>query len=620
MSWISTTTFFFHSKLKTDEYHSRYRVSKRRTDPAALAVIIFFGILICSKFHPSTSFHAVSPSTTMASRTLFSVDDAFASSRKNAIVATHIGKSSHHHLTENLGSLVGRRRAASRSKKGTITIMRASTMTPFADFAGDDTDTIVVMDWECVVDTTPLYIKLGINAAFNVWPDELRELIDVDAYITDEGNVDLDNLSWLINKLQAISKAISHVPSSSSSSPSFVSRHHPACEYALATRLILEEQSLDQNQSTGLNGKYAKKFHPRQELKSSTDNNSNRSNGSSSLSSDSRLNSTIGSTSSYSTTQQKSTSRGTRPLTVGELVANWRDSIRETLTLKYNVDKKDPIPVLDRTIDELLHREDQYPELFPNLKWGLTHSDRTVIIACRHRYDVDILRPCLEESNIPFQIMDQDSLATYDFDVGDGVEKSGNDSRQLDDSATSTDLVVQLTTTSNPVLVVTPGQSSSSTSFILPDVLRHPMTDGMVVVYVDAVWYRLVEDAVPLFGDHIPRHGSNVAVCGGIDDDDVFYEQSIVETTESEDTIATTPKNIPRKSTWMSLYLSEWTAATMTVTSSSSSSLVSGSSSPATAQHSIEALANPWTLPISWDEFERRYLLSGQATSSSAFQ
>eukprot|EP00529_Nitzschia_sp_RCC80_P011286 CAMPEP_0113482370 /NCGR_PEP_ID=MMETSP0014_2-20120614/22883_1 /TAXON_ID=2857 /ORGANISM="Nitzschia sp." /LENGTH=613 /DNA_ID=CAMNT_0000375883 /DNA_START=95 /DNA_END=1936 /DNA_ORIENTATION=- /assembly_acc=CAM_ASM_000159 len=611
---------FSHPMLKAAKPPRRYKGSTRRIDFAALAIVLS-AILVCHKFQPSTSFHAVSPPTTSSSKPLSPVNGAFTSSRKTTAVTNPTESFFRRSPTESLGSLVGRREGVSRSNEYPVTMMRASTTTTFTDFEGGDTDTVVVMDWECVIDTTPLYVKLGIDAAFKVWPGELRQLIDIDAYLDDDGNVDLDNLSWLINKLQAISHVLV-VPSSSSSLSSSETRHHPACEYALATRLILEEQALDQNQSTGLNGKYAKKFHPRQELKSSTDTNTNRnSNGSSS--SDAGLNSTTDSTPSYSTTQQQSTTRGTRPLTVGELVANWRDSIRETLTLKYNVDRKDPIPVLDRTIVELLKHEDQLPELFPNLKWGLTHSDRTVIIACRHRCDVDILRPCLEESNIPFQIMDQDSIATHDFDVDIGEEASNDNARQQEDSSTPTNTVGKLMTPTNPILVVKPGQSSSSTSFILPDVLRHTMTDGTIVVYVDAVWYRLVEDAVPLFGDYIPRHGSNVAICGGLDDDDDdgFYEKSTVKTVVSKETRAADTATIPRKSTRMSLYLSEWTAARKTVTSSSSSSsFVTGPSSPATAQQNIEALANPWTLPISWDEFERRFLSSDQTASSSAFQ
>jgi hypothetical protein len=517
---------------------------------------------------------------------------------------------------------------------------------------GDNDDVIVVMDWECVVDTTPLYIKLGIEAAFTVWPDELRQLIDQDD----------DDLTWLINKLQAISHVLVAPSSSSSSSSSF--NYHPACEYALATRLILEEQVLDQNQSTGLNGKYARRFHPRQELKTTL--NATASTSPSPISSPT-------SSSPSSPSVRPSSKRGTRPLTVGELVANWRDSIRETLTLKYNVKKQDPMPILDRTIVELLQQDqdkqqdEDRPKLFPDLKFALTHSNRPVMVTCRHPCDADILRQGLEESNIPFQVIDQSLLALDEGD--DGSKRNRCDFESLafltrkkagknggfgstPTAASSSNAMNQ--SSCRPILVVTPKlpqstSSPSSSSFLLPDVIRRTMCGvdneddsdddrSVVVVYVDAVWYRLVEDAVPLFGDYIPRHGSNIAICGGVEPmrqpvsssslrrppenvEDADEEPSRTSSSLARGT-ATTRRG---STTRMSLYLAEWVSSS----SSSSSSVLSASllspdrTGSSTSQHNIEALANPWTLPISWHDFERRFLsygTDGSGDNPAAFQ
>ena len=46
-----------------------------------------------------------------------------------------------------------------------------------------------------------------------------------------------------------------------------------------------------------------------------------------------------------------------RPLTVGEIAANWED-LKDTLRIKYNVDKKDPFPIIRQKIMILLEDDD----------------------------------------------------------------------------------------------------------------------------------------------------------------------------------------------------------------------------------------------------------------------
>jgi hypothetical protein len=84
-------------------------------------------------------------------------------------------------------------------------------------------------------------------------------------------------------------------------------------------RLLIEEQQLDP--SVGKTGKYASKYHPQGSMKSIA----------------------------------IPSARSSRPLTVGEIQANWIDNnLLDTLLIKYAVDKKNPVPVLEECIATLL--------------------------------------------------------------------------------------------------------------------------------------------------------------------------------------------------------------------------------------------------------------------------
>eukprot|EP00536_Pseudo-nitzschia_multiseries_P008018 jgi/Psemu1/19348/gm1.19348_g len=154
-----------------------------------------------------------------------------------------------------------------------------------ANHRGTGPATVVVVDWECLLDALPYHVELGIHAARTVWP-----------HLNDLCNFDTDR-KWLENKLYAMSHVLGYPDGPDR-------KKHVACEYALATRLILEEQALDRNESTGTNGKYSRRFHPRSEI-----------NGSDKF---------------------REEARSRRPLTAGELAVNWREFIRSTLLVKYS--------------------------------------------------------------------------------------------------------------------------------------------------------------------------------------------------------------------------------------------------------------------------------------------
>jgi hypothetical protein len=80
--------------------------------------------------------------------------------------------------------------------------------------------------------------------------------------------------------------------------------------------LLWEEQRLDP--SIGRRGNYASRFHPQQGLRSIA----------------------------------IPSIQGTRPLTVGEIQVNWKDTILETLLVKYAIQKQNPVPIIQSYIDQ----------------------------------------------------------------------------------------------------------------------------------------------------------------------------------------------------------------------------------------------------------------------------
>ena len=140
-----------------------------------------------------------------------------------------------------------------------------------------------------VANTSKAKTKCAIQVAVDTWPTIIPELL----YETFGNDHD-----WLINKMMALS----HITQTN-------------VDTVLLVRLLLEEQLLDQDASIHCNGKYASQFHPSSSSSSNTDTN-NPNNGS-------------------------------RPLTVGEIAANW-SMLQDTIRMKYNIDRKDPIPIIEK--------------------------------------------------------------------------------------------------------------------------------------------------------------------------------------------------------------------------------------------------------------------------------
>lgn len=128
-----------------------------------------------------------------------------------------------------------------------------------------------------------------------------------------------DSHEWLLRKLAALSSITQQ-----GDSPDFML----GCEAVFLARLVMEEQLLDAGRSNGRGGKYGGKFHP---SSTTSDGNENRP------------------------------KVGSRPLTVGELYANWPE-LRDVARMKYpfveedpngKTNKGDPLPIVRQCMKEL---------------------------------------------------------------------------------------------------------------------------------------------------------------------------------------------------------------------------------------------------------------------------
>lgn len=254
----------------------------------------------------------------------------------------------------------------------------------------------------CLADTREWRIQSGIDTACQVWPKVSEAL---EAY---------DDRSWLENKLRALAHVLSARDAACAT-----------CEYALAVRMLLEEQELDAGRSNGLTGKYASRFHPKQERQPGAE-----------------------------------TQSGTRPLTVGEISANWDEGglIRETLLTKYHIDYKYPLPLLQKAVEE---SEASYetPKLLMDVSEVL--SGTRYMIAVDHPSDL---------------AMAEGSLASLDVLLVDGMQ-----------AALSCDVI--------PMLI----RSKSTVRDLL-----EALPQGSTLHVIDASWSSLKKH-VRLFGDNIPR-------------------------------------------------------------------------------------------------------------------
>jgi hypothetical protein len=334
-------------------------------------------------------------------------------------------------------------------------------------------DVLVVVAWDnCLADSVDWRIQTGIDTACRVWPHLLQTT-------TLEGTSISDPSSWLHQKLRAISHVLS--PSSFDDDDHTASTSSLTCEYALAARLLLEEQALDQGKSTGRTGKYASRFHPRDSTTTTT---------------------TTDTQSSYKTAAKPSSS--TRPLTVGEITTNWNQGgmIRDSLLVRYcvkqsnngrSVTYQNPMTALQTAWEQQLESPPQHEgnpvwkaqpiSISPSL---LRRRERSKVIATvHHRSDLEIARASLEAAGWSVRVLHDKDLQREAL-LKDTLPVGRNESSDP----------------SSITLVVGANDLSLRLLQELPDDATLYMVDSCL----DSL-----QELVHLFGDFIPRTSSGVA-------------------------------------------------------------------------------------------------------------
>jgi hypothetical protein len=341
--------------------------------------------------------------------------------------------------------------------------------------SSDNSKKIFVLNWDgCVANTVPWRIESGIHAAMKVWPD-LPLLEDLRNH----------NDAWLRNKLSALSHVLLASSSGSSSSIGSDTTTPPllaslSCEYALAARLLLEEQRLDGGESNGKSGKYASRFHPQQKQKQQQQEEKEEEVDSQQQSQRRRQ------TTKPQQRSNDNNNRSSRPLTVGEVAANWAEGgmIRDMVRLRYHCDYKDPLPILQQAIDSSL--EYDMVEVRPTIESSvadalrllLSIEENSVVVTIHHASELSMAAATLQEAKVKFQIF-----------------------------KTAEDALRHSTLESSTIsLFCTNGSKTANRDLVAK--APHEST----IYIVESSWHALQQD-IALYGDYIPRQG-NVGKCG----------------------------------------------------------------------------------------------------------
>jgi len=182
---------------------------------------------------------------------------------------------------------------------------------------GQSNATLSISNDGTLASMTEFKSKIAIRAALKVWPS-MHSVVE-ELGLKPFDNASCDDYSWLIQKLGALSSITQQ-----GDSPDEML----GCDEVLLVRMLLEEQLLDAGRSSGRGGKYGGKFHPSK---------------------------------SNSTSVGEKSTVGSRPLTVGEIFANWSE-LRYVTHNKYPFMKQtqngkqkmsDPLPEIRRVLCEL---------------------------------------------------------------------------------------------------------------------------------------------------------------------------------------------------------------------------------------------------------------------------
>jgi len=363
---------------------------------------------------------------------------------------------------------------------------------------------IFVLSYDGIIaDTKTWRSNLAISAALRTWPQlqhhhllptasasaaEDTTTAETTTEESNSGNNSNNSIQegreWLINKSVTLSGDDGMM----------------GCDLVLLARLMLEEQVLDEGRSNGCRGKYGSKFHPSQDANGSDDDDDDDASDE-----DER----------DDFTEDRGSVQGSRPLTVGEIAANWNDGacLKDTVRIKYNVDRKDPIPVIRREIKSLLEEQEHdteeengqgqgpgqgkgpLPEIYPAIAEALLDCNCPVYILVGDESHVPIALSSLSFLSIPMEAMqwDKDNMKSQE-------QEETNDSEQQ----------------KHHITIVPPGEGGRGHMGILQHIAMSSSPHSSIhVIHSDIT---TLQNGKSLFGDNRPVRSGMFARCAIGDD------------------------------------------------------------------------------------------------------
>ena len=332
-----------------------------------------------------------------------------------------------------------------------------------SQFDNDDDDIYLLSLDGSLASTSRSRSWIAIYAALKVWPTELQSTLmelgmDPTAFdICNNDDAEDESYEWLLQKLSALSSITQQ-----GNNPEAML----GCDSVLLTRLLLEEQLLDGGRSNGRGGKYGGKFHPSGE-------------------------------------RMKSNNVGSRPLTVGELYANWPD-LRETTRSKYpfieessdgKVKRKDPLPVIQQCLTEIFSMKDgstgmgsRFLPSWQSLAYDMLfdYQSSTSSDAISLRKNTILLLG--HDAQLPWALKSL-SMLGCSVDVESNVDTVFNGLSVNDDSSTERSIKVIVTTSEKALEKLTQGNNEGNATepslvVVIPDNQSQECHAGMIETIV----------------------------------------------------------------------------------------------------------------------------------------
>jgi hypothetical protein len=290
-----------------------------------------------------------------------------------------------------------------------------------------------------------------------------------------------------------------------------------AVAYTLAVRLFLEEQTLDDGRSVGRGGKYGSQYHPQQQQRQRQEGDDDE--GETPASGRRRTNS--------------ESSSSSRPLTVGEVGANWYDGacLYDTLFIKYRC----PPDILQEAVAETIStiqaraekKENQLAKKLLTVRTNVldilvqaaqTDPDKKILLTVSHPSDLTTAQACLATAlrgGLAVVPSSDPNLLLPSCDLH--VVSNATDAMRLITNPNNND---GNSMKKNAHIVLLPKSART-----VQDLLQTAPHDSTVHV-LESSWPALQRE-IPLFGDHVqlpirgPAPAGGAGGSGGDSDDDV---------------------------------------------------------------------------------------------------